>query len=269
MPPRKKYQESQYGPAELTAEQITQGITKIQKRIAELEAMLQCQELTKLARDARSATQKINDTLMQVFGFDSIEYNKTYKIGGLYKNCGIIVIGGRPTPDYEYVRDYHDGIRDAIATLGTVVDMLKERLEDMGASPEGKARRAIEGLDLHRDIEEAAGQLYRDGHYSNAVLAAANALTALVKYRSGYTQDGVDLMNNVFSLNKPVLKLNELQDDSDRDEQKGFMMLLKGVVTALRNPRAHKQIDDDPEEAVEFIAFISLLAKRVDKAKKA
>jgi uncharacterized protein (TIGR02391 family) len=229
--------------------------------------MFQCQELAKLERDAQSAMQKINDTLMQVFGHDSIEYNKTYKIRSLYS--GGIIVMGRAKPDYEYVSEYHDGIKDAVATLNTAVEMLEERLEDIGASPEAKARRAIDGLELHTEIERAAGQLYRNGHYANAIEDAVKALNSLVKLRSGVEQDGVTLMQQAFSPKAPVLKFNELADESDRNEQQGFMQLFCGAVTGLRNPRAHKIINDDPEEAVEFLAFISLLAKLLDKAKKA
>ena len=46
------------------------------------------------------------------------------------------------------------------------------------------------------------------------------------------------------------------------------MMMFSGAVTGLRNPRAHKIINDDPEKALEFVAFISLLAKLADKATK-
>jgi len=56
-----------------------------------------------------------------------------------------------------------------------------------------------------------------------------------------------------------------LTDQSDRDEQKGFMMLFSGAVAGLRNPRAHKFVNDDPERALEFIAFVSLLAKILDE----
>jgi uncharacterized protein (TIGR02391 family) len=138
--------------------------------------------------------------------------------------------------------------------------MLEERLEDMAASPAGKARRAIEGLDLHREIELAAGKLYRDGHYSSAILEAVKALAEHVRFRSRSDQDGATLMEEVFSPNKPILKFNDLLDESDKNEQRGFMQLFVGAVTGLRNPRAHKIIQDDPEEAIEFIAFISLLA---------
>jgi uncharacterized protein (TIGR02391 family) len=64
------------------------------------------------------------------------------------------------------------------------------------------------------------------------------------------------------------LKFNDLADQSERDEQKGFMMLFNGAVAGIRNPRAHKLIKDDPERALEFIAFVSLLAKLLDGAKK-
>ena len=53
---------------------------------------------------------------------------------------------------------------------------------------------------------------------------------------------------------------------SDKDEQKGFMQLFAGAVSGLRNPRAHGFVQDDPERALEFIAFVSLLAKLLDEA---
>jgi uncharacterized protein Ymh len=46
------------------------------------------------------------------------------------------------------------------------------------------------------------------------------------------------------------------------------MMMFSGAVSGLRNPRAHGFIHDDPERALEFIAFVSLLAKLLDQAKR-
>jgi hypothetical protein len=46
------------------------------------------------------------------------------------------------------------------------------------------------------------------------------------------------------------------------------MMMFSGAVAGLRNPRAHRIIKDDPESTLEFIAFVSLLAKLADKATK-
>jgi hypothetical protein len=47
------------------------------------------------------------------------------------------------------------------------------------------------------------------------------------------------------------------------------MFMFSGAVSGLRNPRAHSFIRDDPERALEFIAYVSLLAKLLDEAKRA
>ena len=129
----------------------------------------------------------------------------------------------------------------------------------------GKAAvRAYGGLDLHPRIAEVASPLYIDRYFRQAILEAMLALEEVVKEKSGLTKAGDTLMGTAFSKKNPVLKLNRLADESDENEQEGFMWLMKGAVKCLRNPRAHKRIKDDPETALEWIAFISLLAKRVD-----
>lgn len=75
-------------------------------------------------------------------------------------------------------------------------------------------------------------------------------------------------MEKVFSPKNPILRFHELKNKSDEDEQRGFMMMFSGAVAGLRNPRAHKLIKDDPERALDFITFVSLLAKLLDGAVK-
>lgn len=122
-------------------------------------------------------------------------------------------------------------------------------------------------MELHPEIARAASRLYSDGHYANAVEASVKALNGLVRLRSGLEFDGVSLMERAFNPTNPVLKFNDLADQSDKDEQKGFMQMFSGAVSGLRNPRAHKFINDDAERALEFVAFVSLLAKLLDRAK--
>ena len=161
------------------------------------------------------------------------------------------------------------GKAQIVSNLETAIKLLEEKLADDGENPVGRALRAYEGLDLHPEIARAAGELYRDGHYANGIEDAVKALNQLVRLRSGEEIDGTKLMERVFSPNNPVLRFNDLADDSDKDEQRGFMMMFSGAVAGLRNPRAHKLIQDDPERALEFIAFVSLLAKLLDGVKKA
>jgi uncharacterized protein (TIGR02391 family) len=168
----------------------------------------------------------------------------------------------------EKVEDFARGQRRAIASVTAAIERLEERLTDSDEDETGKSLRAYEGLTLHPEIARAANDLYHDGHYANAVEASVKSLNGLVRLRSGLELDGTSLMEKAFSPNNPILKFNDLSDQSDRDEQKGFMMMFSGAVSGLRNPRAHGFIHDDPERALEFIAFVSLLAKLLDEAKK-
>jgi uncharacterized protein (TIGR02391 family) len=259
-------------PADLSPEQMRQGILKIQRRIDELKA-LNIQKLKSGTDPDLIALQtSIESTLESVFGSASTDFDR-YK-GATKLDLTLYTLSLNPFGDYQgtSVSEIQNGIsggRDrAVALLEQAVRSLKEALEDQGETRTGRALRAYEGLDLHAEIERAADELYRGGHYANAIEDAVKALNDLVRLRSGQTTDGTSLMESVFSPNKPILKFNDLTDQSERDEQKGFMMMFSGAVAGLRNPRAHKLIKDDPERALEFIAFVSLLAKLLDGAKK-
>ena len=88
-----------------------------------------------------------------------------------------------------------------------------------------------------------------------------------MRLRSGLDIDGVPLMQRAFSPNKPILKFNDLSDQSDRDEQMGFMSLFSGAVSGLRNPRAHGFIHDDAERALEFHCFCEFACETARRSK--
>jgi uncharacterized protein (TIGR02391 family) len=79
-------------------------------------------------------------------------------------------------------------------------------------------------------------------------------------------RDGADLMRYVFSRKDPILAFNDLKDETDVGEQEGMMHLFEGVVLALRNPRAHTLRGDTPDQALEYLGLLSMLAKRLDGA---
>ena len=64
-------------------------------------------------------------------------------------------------------------------------------------------------MDLHPRVRSAAEELYRNGHYRNAILDSAVALVNLVKEKSRrHDLDGAALMRTVFSRTTPVLAFN-------------------------------------------------------------
>jgi uncharacterized protein (TIGR02391 family) len=148
-----------------------------------------------------------------------------------------------------------------------IVEAVDARVE-FASDNQGPVRMPFEGFDLHPRIAAACADLYRDGHCADAVLRASLALEKLVQEKSGrHDPTGSALMEQVFSPNGPALAFNELADQSDRDEQKGMMLLFQGTVFAFRNPRAHKSLTDSAEEAFEAIMIISFLAKRLEQAR--
>jgi len=173
------------------------------------------------------------------------------------------------TPLHEVRVGYQSGIDRAIATLQTVIDLFEEKLDAAPESPANRARRALGDLDLHPEIAETATKLFENGHYANAVEDACKVLDGLVKIRSKkFDLSGTELMQKVFSAKNPVLAFNDLSTETGQSEQQGMMFLYSGAMLALRNPRAHEIIKDDPEQALEYIAFLSLLAKALDRTTK-
>ncbi len=256
----------------LSDDQIRRAIPTLERRIVEFKKL----ELAALAEEngdnaVEALTQKANATLREIFGPATIEYQE-YQIHSLHAyNSFPLDSGGGWITEYDNsfrrrLPEIKKLIDSVITRLETIHDILKERLAPDGPASGNRELRAYEGLELHPEIARAASKRYQDSNYADAVEAAVKALNALVRLRSGSDLDGTKLMEAVFSPNNPMLKFNLLADQSDKDEQKGFMMMFSGAVSGLRNPRAHKFIQDDPERALEFIAYISLLAKLLDGA---
>lgn len=254
-------------PAVLSPEQLKAAIPKLKRRIADLDQFDSESVNDRMDPRIRALESRIDDTLAEIFGPDTLDYQR-YRRAAHLDRASINMMYA--TPLHELREGLHKGVADAKMTLKTVIDLFEEKLEDLGETEAGRTLTALDGLDLHPEVSRAATKLFRDGHYAEAVGRAVQTLILLVKMRSGRQDlDGDALMRHVFSLKAPLLRFNKLRDRTDEDEQRGMMELFAGAVAALRNPRAHNPlIKDSPERALEYIAFISLLAKRLDEAEQ-
>jgi uncharacterized protein (TIGR02391 family) len=114
-------------------------------------------------------------------------------------------------------------------------------------------------------------KLFKDGSYAQAIFEAYKALNKHVQKRSKREDlDGKALMSEVFrfsSQRKPILQLNQLRNQSERDEQEGFMFLLMGSMSGIRNPKAHDLIEQrDPSRTLKYLCLASILMERVSEA---
>ena len=240
-----------------TPDELERGITKLQRRLGEVEAFD-----PRTTRDDDSHAEvlgrDLKNTVREVFGENSPEYRE---------NLGLSVWDG--FYGIERVQAYVNGRTKALAILKGLIKRLEEKREDLGGTKADRVRTAFRGLDLHPRIAAVATDLYLNGHHNEAVFAASKALINLVRERSGrHDLDGAPLMLTVFSKNAPVLAFSDLKNQTDEDEQQGMMHLYAGAVLAIRNPGGHDFPEESPDRALELIAFLSLLAKRADEAKR-
>jgi uncharacterized protein (TIGR02391 family) len=250
------------GPKRLTREDIDVGIRKLRRRIEEVKA-LDPREMRYDDPRVEAATRNFHSDLIDIFGRPSPEYGAhgSHSMGYPGHHYG--------GSEMELQEEFARGLPDTIPMLEGLIRRLEEKREDLGGDTTAQVRAAFDGLDLHPRIADVCVDLYRDGHYRNAVADASVALVNFVKEKSRrHDLDGAGLMTTVFSKNQPILAFNDRRDRTEEDEQEGMMHLFLGAVLALRNPRVHNLLDDSPEMALEYIALISLLAKRVDQAKR-
>jgi uncharacterized protein (TIGR02391 family) len=261
-------------PANLSSSDMRSALPKLERRAAELRKFDTGTIGDENDPRPESLADRYNNTLMEIFGANTIEFDR-YSMPSLY----ISNEGPTMTPDWgggqreqagEHVRlAYSNGIRKALANLDSIRLTFAQRIADSGVAPAAKAIRTFGELQIHPAIAAAAAELFQNGDHPNAVECARKALIRHVQLRSGHTgRDGMQLMEHVFSLGNPILKVGDLGTESGRNEQQAMMLMASGAVSWLRNPRAGELRTNDPERAIEYIAFLSMLAKIVDATTK-
>lgn len=125
------------------------------------------------------------------------------------------------------------------------------------------------GIDalLHPDIRAASMALYQAGDFRNAVLDGILAISDKIRELTKLDLDGDRLVTKTFSINEPYLILSEIESESGRNDQVGFMEIFKGVYRGVRNPKAHTLNHDlNYEKAGQYLVMLSLLMRRITEA---
>ncbi len=129
--------------------------------------------------------------------------------------------------------------------------------------PSSDVRTAIKEL-LDPTVELAAYGHYQAGHYREAVLNAIMAVFDILRSKSGLDLDGAALVTQALSIENPILKLANIESQSGRNIQVGFIDMLKGAYTGVRNPKAHKlETDLNAISAAQYLVLASLLARKL------
>jgi uncharacterized protein (TIGR02391 family) len=123
-------------------------------------------------------------------------------------------------------------------------------------------------LILHERISDVSLKKFKDNYYAESVEAAYKEINTrlkalYMKYRSNEL-DGATLYENVFSTSNPLLKIGELQTQSEKNEQLGYQYIFKGTWMSIRSPKAHANITIPEDEAFDRLILASMLMKKID-----
>lgn len=122
---------------------------------------------------------------------------------------------------------------------------------------------------VHPRIKTLAEPRFEAGFFGDAVEASFkevnDAIKMIFKDRTGKEADGAGLMTTAFSPGNPVIQLNALATETERNIQQGYMQIFAGAMTGIRNPKAHGNLNPDSRKALHLIALASLLMYKVDE----
>ncbi|MHB8526970.1 MAG: TIGR02391 family protein [Candidatus Acidiferrales bacterium] len=141
----------------------------------------------------------------------------------------------------------------------------------VGIEPAASTSSKPEGWDdLDMRIRKVAETRFDSRNYADAVEAALkevnHRIKLHVKQAIGRELDGSTLMNAAFSLQNPIIVLDDLSTETGRNIQVGYMQIFAGAMTGIRNPKARQNIHITERRAMQFLALSSLLMEKLDEA---
>lgn len=146
------------------------------------------------------------------------------------------------------------------------------RLDELIRKAEAEAPPQVGAESMHPLIWGAASRLWRDGHFRQAVAAAAETLITHVKSRTQRNDVAeTALWQETFSDKAPELGKPRLRwpgEPTNRDVKSmndGLRQFAPGAQMTIRNPAAHDTGEMPEQHALERLATLSLLARWVDE----
>ncbi|MEK3686744.1 TIGR02391 family protein [Paenibacillus sp. FSL R10-2736] len=106
-------------------------------------------------------------------------------------------------------------------------------------------------------------------NYFHAVLEATKSIASMIRNKTGLVSDGAKLVDEAFTGNDPLIKINGYKSESEISEQKGFVSLTKGLFGTFRNPTAHSakiEWNMSEEDAIDLFTLASYVLRRIEKS---
>ena len=170
-------------------------------------------------------------------------------------------------PPYDMGIDLYNHLSDVIEQAIGIIEADPDFAKKLNAEPKDEKDYDIWSL-IHPSIAEVSKKRIKDGYYADAVEAACKTLNARVRDivldQTGEELDGAGLMRKAFSPGNPIIRIASPASKSGHDTQQGYMEIYAGVMTGIRNPKAHDNEMITKEDALRKLMMISLLMYKID-----
>lgn len=133
-----------------------------------------------------------------------------------------------------------------------------------------KFKYLLELRKVHPEVTRFSNAELLADNYFHAVFEGIKSVAQRIRLNTGVVADGHQLVDTVFSTSTPLIHINALQNDTDRNEHVGLGNLIKGLFGLIRNPVAHIPkilFVIDEEQALDILTSVSMIHKRLDKAR--
>lgn len=117
------------------------------------------------------------------------------------------------------------------------------------------------------ELWKAIARSYVSEAYSNAIIEAFRYMTDILREKSDLDGDGVSLVGQALSGEIPKIRINSLQTQSEKDEQKGYETIIRGLYIGIRNPRAHDSHHDEKPTTDAIVFLIDHICNIIDQSK--
>ena len=125
--------------------------------------------------------------------------------------------------------------------------------------------------DLKKEFWNSIKLHYEKDCYNDALKDACFYVIELIQQKGDNIDlDGEKLINEFFSEQKPKILINNNSTKSEKDEQRGFGFILRGIICAVRNPLSHsKKHSFSKEETDAILLFINnYILNKLDNTKE-
>lgn len=198
--------------------------------------------------------------------FDRIGYAVVRTGGYSYSAFGEVL---NSTPASAHREARQGGLGHAISVLQSMI----AEIDEYWVNHDPRAQDGSAELPwplVHSRVRDLARARFEAGHLADAVEAAFKEINTQVKQvvlaRGDGEHDGANLMNKAFSPKNPVIVLADLQSESGRNIQQGYMQIFAGAMIGIRNPKAHANLQLDRIRCIHLIFLASLLMHKLDES---